>query len=240
MSRIRADRIVDRAATGAPLFPNGAVITGVATATTFSGNATSATTATTATNAQGLTGTPAITVGNVVGAAATFSGNVSVGGTLTYEDVANVDSVGLITARSGVNVTGGGLDLKGVLQEKVVIVSDKVSNVPTINLTNGMVHYFTTAESATSAPNIMSSVGINTEMAVGDTISVNIITTAASAGYATTIKIDNAAIGSAAIRWVGGSAPSAGGSSGLDIYSYQIIKTANATFTVIGNLTNAA
>ena len=86
----------------------------------------------------------------------------------------------------------------------------------------------------------MSSVGINTEMAVGDTISVNIITTAASAGYATTIKIDNAAIGSAAIRWVGGSAPSAGGSSGLDIYSYQIIKTANATFTVIGNLTNAA
>mgnify|MGYP001218361989 CR=1 FL=1 len=67
MSRIRADRIVDRAATGAPLFPNGAVITGVATATTFSGalsgNATSATTATTATNAQGLTGTPNISVG---------------------------------------------------------------------------------------------------------------------------------------------------------------------------------
>lgn len=33
-----------------------------------------------------------------------FSGNVSVGGTLTYEDVTNVDSVGLITARSGVKV----------------------------------------------------------------------------------------------------------------------------------------
>ena len=107
MSRIRADRIVDRAATGAPLFPNGAVITGIATATTFSGNATTATTATTATNAQGLTGTPAITVGNVVGAAATFTGNVSVGGTLTYEDVTNVDSVGIVTARSGLDLTGG-------------------------------------------------------------------------------------------------------------------------------------
>ena len=59
MSRIRADRIVDRAATGAPLFPNGAVVTGVATATTFSGNATSATTA------AGLTGTPNITVGTI-------------------------------------------------------------------------------------------------------------------------------------------------------------------------------
>ena len=243
MSRIRADRIVDRQATGAPLFPNGAVITGVATATTFSGNATSATTATTATtatNAQGLTGTPAITVGNVVGAAATFSGNVSVGGTLTYEDVTNVDSVGIVTARSGINVTAGGADLKGVLQEKVVITSGKLSDNLQINLTNGMVHYFTTAETATSIPNIMSSVGINTEMAIGDTIAVNIITTAAAAGYGTTIKIDNAAIGSAAVRWVGGSAPSAGGSSGLDMYSYQIIKTANATFTVIGNLTNAA
>ena len=103
-----------------------------------------------------------------------------------------------------------------------------------------MVHYFTTAEDATSTPNIMSSVGVNTEMAVGDTISVNIITTAATAGYATTVTIDGAAIGSDAVRWVGGTAPSAGGSSGLDIYSYQLIKTANATFTVIGNLTNAA
>ena len=37
----------------------------------------------------------------------TAAGNVSIGGTLTYEDVTNVDSVGLITARSGVSVTGG-------------------------------------------------------------------------------------------------------------------------------------
>ena len=41
----------------------------------------------------------------------TFSGNVSIGGTLTYEDVTNIDSVGLITARSGINVSGGQLDV---------------------------------------------------------------------------------------------------------------------------------
>ena len=41
---------------------------------------------------------------NFTGVTATFSGNVSVGGTLTYEDVTNIDSVGLITARSGVKV----------------------------------------------------------------------------------------------------------------------------------------
>ena len=37
----------------------------------------------------------------------TFSGNVSVAGVLSYEDVANIDSVGIITAQSGINVTGG-------------------------------------------------------------------------------------------------------------------------------------
>lgn len=46
-------------------------------------------------------------VNNITGAAATFTGNVSVGGTLTYDDVTNVDSVGLITAQNGINVTGG-------------------------------------------------------------------------------------------------------------------------------------
>ena len=231
MSRIRADRIVDRAATGAPLFPNGAVVTGVATATTFSGALSG--NATSATSASGLTGTPDITVRNIVGVGATFSG------VLSYEDVTNVDSVGIITAQSGVNVTAGGLDLKGVLQEKVVITNGKLSATPNINLTNGMVHYFTTTEDATSTPNIFSSVGINTEMAVGDTVSVTIISTAASAGYSAKVSIDGVLTG-ITTSWVGGSAPSAGGASGLDIYSYQIIKTANATFTVIGNLTNAA
>ena len=38
---------------------------------------------------------------------ATFSGNVSIGGTLTYEDVTNIDSIGIITARAGINVSGG-------------------------------------------------------------------------------------------------------------------------------------
>ena len=41
----------------------------------------------------------------------TFSGNVSVGGVLTYEDVTNVDSVGIITARDGIKVTGGTLNV---------------------------------------------------------------------------------------------------------------------------------
>ena len=45
--------------------------------------------------------------GNITGVAATFTGDVSIGGTLTYEDVINVDSVGVVTARAGLKVTGG-------------------------------------------------------------------------------------------------------------------------------------
>ena len=41
----------------------------------------------------------------------TFDGSVSVGGTLTYEDVTNVDAIGIITARSGLKSSGGQLDV---------------------------------------------------------------------------------------------------------------------------------
>ena len=57
----------------------------------------------------------------------TFTGNVSIGGTLTYEDVTNVDSIGLITARNGINVTGGGINAVGVVTASTGI--DAASNL---------------------------------------------------------------------------------------------------------------
>ena len=168
-----------------------------------------------------------LTVTTVTGTTASFSGNVSIGGTLTYEDVTNVDSVGIITARSGV-------DFSSLLREGVNITAGKLSDNTNIDLENGMVHLFTTAETTTSTPNIRfsSSTSLDSSMNVGEAISVTIITTAAAAGYSAQLTIDGAAVTE---NWVGGSAPSDGGSSGVDIYAYTIIKTASATFTVIGN-----
>ena len=80
MSEIRVNTFKAEDGIGSPSFPNGVNVTGVATATTFSGA--------------------------VSGTTGTFSGNVSVGGVLTYEDVTNIDSVGLITARSGLIASG--------------------------------------------------------------------------------------------------------------------------------------
>ena len=42
---------------------------------------------------------------------ATFGNNVTIGGTLTYSDVTNIDSVGLVTAKNGLRIHAGGLDL---------------------------------------------------------------------------------------------------------------------------------
>ena len=63
-------------------------------------------------NAAGIGTTETVTVdGLTVINDGSFGGNLSVGGTLTYEDVTNVDSVGLITARSGISITGGDLTI---------------------------------------------------------------------------------------------------------------------------------
>ena len=90
MSRLRANTITNKGANGAPTATNGLEVTGVCTATDFSGQSGGA-----ADFPNGLTGTTA-----------TFSGNLGVGGVLTYEDVTNVDSLGVGTFRDGLRVTG--------------------------------------------------------------------------------------------------------------------------------------
>ena len=103
MSIIRADSIKNRAGNGAPTATNGLVVSGVCTATSFVGSGTA------------LTGIDAATLqfGGATKAQAsasgvTVTGNLGVSGVLTYEDVTNVDSVGIVTARGGIRVGTGG------------------------------------------------------------------------------------------------------------------------------------
>jgi hypothetical protein len=85
----------------------GVNVTGVVTATTFVGALTGAVTG----DATGLSGTPNITVGSVNATSGTFSGNVTIGGTLTYQDVTNIDAVGLITAQQGIQILANGINI---------------------------------------------------------------------------------------------------------------------------------
>ena len=65
----------------------------------------------------GAIGAPsgAVVTGVVTATGGSFTGNVSIGGTLTYEDVTNIDSVGIITARTGIKVLAGGINAVGVV-----------------------------------------------------------------------------------------------------------------------------
>ena len=98
---------------------NVAAFVGVLTATSFSGDGSALTNLTVSTptldavTTQGNTTTNSITVGSISAATATFSGSISVGGTITYEDVTNVDSVGVVTARTGLKVLAGGANIVG-------------------------------------------------------------------------------------------------------------------------------
>jgi hypothetical protein len=111
MSEIRVNKVIDEAGTGAVELTQGATLP---SGKTISGSGTIAVNS--SGTAAGLSGTPNIVVGSVTGTTGTFSGSVSVGGTITYEDVTNVDSVGLITARTGINVVAGNTSIKGAVE----------------------------------------------------------------------------------------------------------------------------
>jgi len=68
---------------------------------------------------------------------ATFSGNVAIGGTLTYEDVKNIDAVGLITARSGIRVTGGVIEAQAG-ENKIPSLYAAMGNLPAAGSYHGM------------------------------------------------------------------------------------------------------
>ena len=110
MSEIRVDSFKAEDGISAPQFPNGIQVTGVVTATTLD---TSVPFLNVGSNAKlgaaGVVTATSFTGGSfsgttISGTTGTFSGNVSVGGTLTYEDVTSVDSVGIVTARLGLRV----------------------------------------------------------------------------------------------------------------------------------------
>ena len=138
MSQIQVDTILDKAGTGAPQLDYGAEvpvgygitgagginISGVATATSFSGDGSGLTgvastdniitgTAVTITNTTDSTSTTTgalqVSGGVGIGLSMTIGGDVSIGGTLTYEDVTNVDSVGIVTARGGFEIGASGV-----------------------------------------------------------------------------------------------------------------------------------
>jgi hypothetical protein len=94
--------------------------------------------------------------------------------------------------------------------------------------------YYTSNASANWTLNVRGTSGatLNSVLATGDAITVSFLVTNGATAYRhSALTIDG---NSVTPKWSGGTAPSAGNASSIDAYSFTIIKTASATFTVLG------
>ena len=100
--------------------------------------------------------------------------------------------------------------------------------------TNGGVHYLTTASTANGTLNMTAASGVtlNSIMTTGQAITFSLLITNTTAYYANAYQVDGTTSG-VTVKWSGGTAPSAGNASAVDIYSFTILKTGNAAFTVL-------
>lgn len=255
---------------------------GIVTATSFVGNVTgTASTATAAATAYGLTGSPNVTVGsvtsgninssgvvtattfsgNITGTAATFTGNVSIAGTLTFEDVTNVDAIGVITARNGIqintgglNVTAGistfttiigtGLTITGIstaLDTRLISVAEKsqILTGTTLSLvyntggSNIAIHTNPSADVTLAVTGIPTDSSFNNSVLTFSTVLIN----TGTARSCTAVTLNGV---SASIKWFGGSLASAVSgvttTSGTDIYTFTGINTVGSASTTTNYL----
>jgi len=112
----------------------------------------------------------------------------------------------------------------------------------TINydITTQSVLYYTTAASGSWTVNFRGSSGttLNTIMATGESMSVTfLVTNGSTAYYNSAVQVDGSSV---TPKWQGGSAPTSGNASSIDSYTYVIIKTGSATFTVLASQTKFA
>ena len=134
----------------------------------------------------------------------------------------------------------------GTTQIQQILEKVTVSNTAatgTVNydiLTNGGVLYYTAEASGNWTFNVRgnSETTLNSIMSTGQSITIAfLVTNGVTARYQTALQIDGSAVSP---KWQGGSAPTSGNASSIDVYSITIIKTANAAFTVLESQTRFA
>ena len=145
------------------------------------------------------------------------------------------------TLHTGVAVNGParGLYAEGILVESFSSVATAWNSDGNLDITGGNI-IFNSANlgGTTNTLNIISTSGINTTLAIGQVLTVTGITSVnASNAYVNALKIDGV---TTPVWWNGGSAPSDGGGSGVDMYTFNIVKTGNATYHVVGNQTKTS
>lgn len=163
------------------------------------------------------------------------------GGALTADSIQNTP-IGSTTPRSGAFTTLSATGTTSIYEtiEKATLSGSALTGTINLNTLDGAVFYYTANATANWTLNVRGdgSTSLNTVMAVNDSISFVVMATQGStAYYQSAMQIDTSSV---TPKWAGGTAPTAGNANSIDVYAFTIIKTANATFTVLASQTKFA
>jgi hypothetical protein len=158
---------------------------------------------------------------------ATNSGTTAV----TIDTSQNVTCVGSVTTTS--------LKTPSIIETATISATAATGTIQYDAITQSVL-YYTTNASGNFTVNFRGSVGtsLNTLMATGQSLSVTfLVTNGATAYYNSAVTVDGSSV---TPKWQGGSAPTSGNASSIDSYTYVIIKTGSAAFTVLAAQTKFA
>jgi len=123
-------------------------------------------------------------------------------------------------------------------EEVITVSATAATGTVNVDLATSGIHYYTANSAADWTFNFRGngSTTLNSMLNVGGTITVAFMVTNGSTGYKpTAFQIDGVALTSGtAVKWSGGTAPSTGNANSVDVYTFTIVKTASATYTVLG------
>ena len=137
--------------------------------------------------------------------------------------------------------TASNADLKtSNILETATVSATAATGTIAYDVTTQSVLYYTTNASGNFTVNFRGSSGtsLDTIMATGESLSVTfLVTNGATAYYNSAVQVDGSSV---TPKWQGGTAPTSGNASSIDSYTYVIIKTGSATFTVLASVTKFA
>lgn len=142
-----------------------------------------------------------------------------------------------LTGSSIVNAANLGVLGTTSIQEVIetVVIDTSTTGSLIFDVLTGAVKYFNTAQTANRTINFTN---VNTTMAIGQSMSFALLMTqTTTAYYLNAYEIDSVAV---TPKWQGGTAPTQGNVDSIDSYGFTIIKTADATFTVLVGLSQFA
>ncbi len=163
------------------------------------------------------------------------------GGALTATSIQN-SPIGSSTASSGAFTTLSASGTTSIYEtvEKAAISGSALTGTVAFNWLDGAVVLYTANAAANWTLNVRGdgSTTLNSVLATGDSITLAVLATQGStAYYQSAMQIDG---NSVTPKWAGGTAPTAGNASSIDVYTFTIIKTASSTYTVLASQTKFA